>query len=82
MQQAEQKLKLANARPVITVDQAKVVSVAEETGTFGLRLDEYDRKHWNNDMDTPLVKKAKAYARPLPDISNITGGGNAEYQRT
>lgn len=81
MQEAEQKLKLANARPVITVDQAKVVSVAEETGTFGLRLDEYDRKHWNNDMDTPLVKKAKAYARPLPDISHISGGGS-EYQMT
>ena len=81
MQEAEQKLKLANARPILTVDQAKVVSVAEETGTFGLRLDEYDRKHWNNDMDTPLVKRAKAYARPLPDISHI-GGGGSEYQMT
>lgn len=81
MQEAEQKLKLANARPVITVDQAKVVSITQETGMFGLRLDEYDRKHWNNDMDTPLVKKAKAYARPLPDISHISGGGS-EYQMT
>ncbi len=81
MQEAEQKLKLANARPILTVDQAKVVSVAEETGTFGMRLDEYDRKHWNDETDTPLVKKAKAYARPLPDISNIGTSTGVEYQR-
>jgi hypothetical protein len=81
IQEAEKKWRIIRALPLLTVDQAKVVSITEETGTFGMKIDEYDRKHWNDEMDTPLVKRAKWANRPLPDTSNIKQNTGAEYQR-
>ena len=80
LQEAEKKLRIMRAMPLLTVDQAKVVSITEENGMFGMKIDEYDSKHWNDEMDTPLVKRAKWANRPLPDTSNIKRSAGTEYQ--
>ena len=82
MQEVEKKLRIMRAMPLLTVDQAKVVSITEENGMFGMTVDEYDSKHWNDEMDTPLVKRAKWANRPLPDTSNIKRPSGPDYQMT
>ena len=84
MQEADKRWKIIRSLPLITVDQAKVVSIIEESGRFGVHIDDYERKHWNDEMDTPLVKKAKwaNSLRPLPDTSNIKQTNGQDYQMT
>lgn len=81
VQEADRKWRIIKAWPILTVEQAKVISAVEESGMMGLQVEAYERKHWNDETDTPLVKKAKWANRPLPDTSNIKQNAGAEYQR-
>lgn len=88
MNQATQKIRslkqqiimMSETIPVISVDDAKVLSAVNEQDGRWKYLDDYEHNHWNDDMDTPLVKKVKACVRQLPDISNIKSTLNDEYQ--
>lgn len=81
VQEADKKWRIIRSMPLLTVDQAKVISIIEEQGRFGVHIDEYERKHWNDEMDTPLVKRAKWANRPLPDTSNIKQPNGQDYQK-
>lgn len=81
VQEADRKWRIIKAWPILTVEQAKVISAVEESGMMGLQVEAYEQKHWNDEMDTPLVKRAKWANRPLPDTSNIKQNAGAEYQR-
>ena len=83
VRQAKQQMKLNSDRPVMTVDQAKIISAVDsQEGLTKIMLGIYDTDHPTPDTDTQLVKQAKAYNRPLPDTSNIKQTNGQDYQMT